>query len=282
MQPAKKKPNRFARQKQSLEETEEPSKNSFVEFHDNYLETIKVAPSSSAVTSSTVPIRHMMEEEREKGLSTHIPKSNIGFKLLQKFGYEEGSGLGKDGKGIVEPIIVLKRDPTESSSGLGILERKRKHRELMNAKKEDMIQLRAKLHEQYKTYLKEIHVQTRLKKDIGNAVKVVHELDLKHNHCFSHYLSDLWDKIEKKRSGVGEKESMEKACLERTSISFDCVNNMKSLYEIGEYSDNKEEEYEIDFSPLDESTPPKTAAAELKVSEKSSTVAKYDINSMIT
>jgi hypothetical protein len=45
-----------------------------------------------------------------------IESNNIGNKMLKAMGYKEGSGLGKDSSGIVEPIKVEVRDSTK---GLG-------------------------------------------------------------------------------------------------------------------------------------------------------------------
>lgn len=33
-----------------------------------------------------------------------LSESNVGFKLLQKSGWEEGEGLGEKGDGIIDPI----------------------------------------------------------------------------------------------------------------------------------------------------------------------------------
>lgn len=33
-----------------------------------------------------------------------ITESNIGYKMLQQMGWEEGKGLGAEGKGIVTPV----------------------------------------------------------------------------------------------------------------------------------------------------------------------------------
>lgn len=63
----------------------------------------KTAPSNS---------KFRQQEELERGLATAIPKSNIGFSLLAKMGYKEGTSLGKTGQhGIVQPIgIKVKAD----------------------------------------------------------------------------------------------------------------------------------------------------------------------------
>jgi len=33
-----------------------------------------------------------------------VPVSNVGARMLQSMGWKEGEGLGKDGKGIVDPV----------------------------------------------------------------------------------------------------------------------------------------------------------------------------------
>eukprot|EP00850_Spirogloea_muscicola_P001544 SM000005S17341 [mRNA] locus=s5:1526289:1528495:- [translate_table: standard] len=64
-------------------------------------------------------------ELREAGMSTSIPSSNIGFKLLQQMGYQAGQAIGthlKAGQGRVEPLgLDLKRGRT----GLGVDELQR-------------------------------------------------------------------------------------------------------------------------------------------------------------
>ena len=49
-----------------------------------------------------------IKEGRKADLSDYaehkIKEDNIGFKMLQKAGWQEGKGLGSAGKGITEPI----------------------------------------------------------------------------------------------------------------------------------------------------------------------------------
>lgn len=48
------------------------------------------------------------KEGRDPNLSDYkefkLREDNIGFKMLQKLGWQEGQGLGSEGTGIVEPI----------------------------------------------------------------------------------------------------------------------------------------------------------------------------------
>ena len=56
----------------------------------------------------------------EKTESSHLEKSidskNKGFKMLQKMGWSEGKGLGKESKGRIEPVSVATKN---DRSGLG-------------------------------------------------------------------------------------------------------------------------------------------------------------------
>lgn len=40
-----------------------------------------------------------MEDTFKATLDTHIPETNIGFKLLLKMGWTQGRGLGRNGNG---------------------------------------------------------------------------------------------------------------------------------------------------------------------------------------
>ena len=165
MQGKTKKPNRFARQRLAEEQTlckiDKNDPSSAEDIGDDYLKPIDqiVVETILHKKPADVPkVSELMEDERQKGLANPLPSSNIGFKLLQKFGYSEGEGLGKDGQGIIEPLKVEKR-PNKDFSGLGILERKRKRQEMSRRNEEELKDLREKLKQQFKTNLKELHQQ---------------------------------------------------------------------------------------------------------------------------
>ena len=43
------------------------------------------------------PMRERETEKREQGLASALDSSNKGFAMLQKMGFKQGMGLGKDG-----------------------------------------------------------------------------------------------------------------------------------------------------------------------------------------
>ncbi|GAN11684.1 G patch domain-containing protein 8-like [Mucor ambiguus] len=49
-------------------------------------------------------------------METHIPENNIGYKLLQKMGWQAGRGLGSQGQGRIDPIRIELKD---DSLGVG-------------------------------------------------------------------------------------------------------------------------------------------------------------------
>ena len=62
------------------------------------------------------PARVLEIEKREEGLSSAISKSNKGFAMLEKMGYDPSKGLGRSGEGRMEPVpVTIKCDRT----GLG-------------------------------------------------------------------------------------------------------------------------------------------------------------------
>lgn len=43
------------------------------------------------------PMKQREQEHRDEGMAKALDSSNIGFALLQKMGYKQGTGLGKEG-----------------------------------------------------------------------------------------------------------------------------------------------------------------------------------------
>eukprot|EP00850_Spirogloea_muscicola_P009447 SM000053S17404 [mRNA] locus=s53:184202:186362:- [translate_table: standard] len=97
---------------------------------------------SSARPVAEVPPKPFKPKEkehelREAGMSTSIPSSNIGFKLLQQMGYQAGQAIGRAGQGRVEPLgLDLKRGRT----GLGVdeLQRELKHKREEEASRQQL------------------------------------------------------------------------------------------------------------------------------------------------
>ena len=67
---------------------------------DRATKTAKIEPKHKRIKASE-------HEARTKGLATHISSSNIGFSMLQKMGYKEGMGLGKNGEELKYLCIFL-------------------------------------------------------------------------------------------------------------------------------------------------------------------------------
>ncbi|XP_065648288.1 angiogenic factor with G patch and FHA domains 1 isoform X1 [Hydra vulgaris] len=62
-----------------------------------------------AYENTNIPIK-------SSSIHEHISEENVGHKLLAKMGWKSGDGLGKNGKGIVQPILVSLQ---EKNKGIG-------------------------------------------------------------------------------------------------------------------------------------------------------------------
>ncbi|KAG1447128.1 hypothetical protein G6F56_009358 [Rhizopus delemar] len=52
------------------------------------------------------------EETTKITMETHIPESNIGYRMMQKMGWKAGKGLGTSGQGRIDPVLVEMKDET--------------------------------------------------------------------------------------------------------------------------------------------------------------------------
>ena len=90
---------------------------SFLQINEENKKRKKVSTINSSSSSSSIEIynkrriNELMEEKTKEGMERSIQSTNKGFQLLQKFGYIEGEGgLGKNNKGIENPLKIIKRD----------------------------------------------------------------------------------------------------------------------------------------------------------------------------
>ncbi|RKP09028.1 G-patch domain-containing protein [Thamnocephalis sphaerospora] len=60
-----------------------------------------------------------LEGVEQASVEVPIADSNIGFRMLQKMGWQSGQGLGRDGQGRVDPIPVVRKADV---MGIGRLE----------------------------------------------------------------------------------------------------------------------------------------------------------------
>lgn len=84
------------------------------------------------------PVSHKQrqQDQLEKGLASAIPKTNIGFSLLAKMGYQEGTSLGKGGQsGLMVPIgITVKADRQGLGREVAVKQLRQRQQELARAK----------------------------------------------------------------------------------------------------------------------------------------------------
>lgn len=181
-----KKRSRFTSVKPTLLETEIPK----TEYADDYmapLEQLLDEPqqekkSDPLLADSCKPkngkrnLQTLMEESREQSMAVPINSANIGFKLLQKIGYKDGEGLGKDGKGMTEPVAVLNRS-NKDLSGLGVAEQKQR--------KAQQIKTFQQVKQTYSHKLESSFIEARITqnnnaqiiRDMKKAQKIIYELD---------------------------------------------------------------------------------------------------------
>lgn len=130
----------------------------------------------------------LMEDSRDVALEKPLDSSNIGYKLLQKAGYNVGEGLGKSKNGIQEPLKMELRN-TKDVSGIGVAAAIRKNTEEHRVRVEQFQSCRENIQQEFSRHLSSNHVIVKVKRDLSKVLKVIYELDLRHGH-FSHELSE--------------------------------------------------------------------------------------------
>ncbi|ESO06668.1 hypothetical protein HELRODRAFT_143175, partial [Helobdella robusta] len=119
------------------------------------------------------PLNVIQQEKREEGLQSAIPKSNIGFQLLEKMGYKQDRGIGKSENGIKEPVpLNIKLD----RKGLGHADNKRKQKSSSHREQEDQLK-RMKLESQWRNRMRERWNDKEINRDLRRSQSVCERLD---------------------------------------------------------------------------------------------------------
>ena len=113
-----------------------------------------------------------------KGLNKPMAKNSFGLRMLEKMGYKEGEGLGKNGDGIKEPIPIKLKS---NKQGIGIEESERRKAEEEKYEK-DIELIRQQLlynmkKQQYNLRIKEKENRKQVLKDIRQAQFAIEVLD---------------------------------------------------------------------------------------------------------
>ena len=120
-------------------------------------------------------------EQLLSGLQKPMEGNSFGMKMLQKMGYQQGEGLGKNGNGIKEPIQVkLKYDKL----GIGHEEEQKKEQEAAEYERNlriirhqlDFNQMKMN----YQNYIKEKYNIRQLSRDLRQAQQAIEILDEQH------------------------------------------------------------------------------------------------------
>lgn len=124
------------------------------------------------------PFKEVGKDRLQEGLDKALDSNNKGFAMLAKMGYKPGTSLGKEGKGIIEPVKVdLKTDRV----GLGWQKMITDHRR----KKEERRLKRMKEHaescdpEEYRARMKYKLQEKVINRDLFNSQRTCHQMDIK-------------------------------------------------------------------------------------------------------
>ncbi len=113
-------------------------------------------------------------EKLAEGLTTPLPASNIGLRMLRLMGYKEGQGIGKHADGIVEPLAVVKKT---DRAGLGVVERQQEARNKRAEWAEARVELVAQRKEHFQVAMSNRFAEKRVASDLAKAMKAIETLD---------------------------------------------------------------------------------------------------------
>ncbi|XP_028517382.1 G patch domain-containing protein 11 isoform X2 [Exaiptasia diaphana] len=124
------------------------------------------------------PMKQREQENREEGMAKALDSSNIGFALLQKMGYKQGTGLGKEGTGRAEPIpISLKAD----RGGLGRDNHLKRQNDIkktiLEEKTKKKIKVEQRLREDFRKHMSNKFVDKKVQSDLYKSQKACEQLD---------------------------------------------------------------------------------------------------------
>lgn len=121
------------------------------------------------------------KESLKAGLNKPIAKDSFGMRMLEKMGFKQGGGLGKDGNGIKEPIQIKVKS---NKQGIGSEESERRRKEEENYNRNLKI-IRDQLlynmrKQQFAERVKERENQKSVIRDLRQAQFAIEVLDEKH------------------------------------------------------------------------------------------------------
>ena len=191
MEVKSKKRSRFAKDSESTEHQSLTASTENIGYSDDdYMaplpafslpETKSLLNASSSASNSKnkkqmKSIQTIMEDNRDQKLAEPLSSNNIGFKLLKKIGYKEGESLGKDNKGLIEPLPLHARTNLDIS-GVGINEMKQRKVEKIQDSKKEQAKFAEKLTEDFVHNQSSVQMSAKQQRDAKKAQKIIYELD---------------------------------------------------------------------------------------------------------
>lgn len=188
------------------------------------------------------PHRLVEAQNREDALKNPISNDNIGFKIMQKFGFQAGTSLGKSGTGCVEPVpIEIKNDRHGLGRKAAMSERAVMKKQMRQQRKEKLMNV-----DDYRARLIEQANETRMKADLRKCQRVCIELDRKLDIVEP---EEPWFWPENEMTEIRHSENdYDDNDDPYSNINEDEKDKIKTLTEEEEEEDDEEDEEEVDDS----------------------------------